>query len=246
MKRICLRRVHFALLLFCTVHIPVSFSCKMPGDMRKMSCLQYEGSQGLAYRAGVLYDSLHLNWLGLSREAYHYGLAGLDKLRRSGEILNDGILSIADFSCPSSKKRLFVIDLNHRKLLFNTYVAHGQGSGEVYARHFSNQPSSLKSSLGFYETAETYYGRHGYSLKLEGLENGINNKASERAIVLHAAPYVNESYIRHRGYPGRSLGCPAVPERWNRPIIEKIKNGTCLFIYGNDRRYINSSPVLNS
>ena len=193
-----------------------------------------------------LYDSLKLHGLGLTREAYEYALQGLDNLVRSGEGIKSGLLSIADFSCPSTSKRLFILDLDHRILLFNTYVAHGQGSGGVFARRFSNEPSSYQSSLGFYQTAGTYTGKHGYSLRLEGLEAGINNNASDRAIVLHGAPYVSESFIRSQGILGRSQGCPAIPEKMNRKIIDKIKNGTCFFIYGRDKNYLRESPILNS
>jgi hypothetical protein len=249
MKRMRSRRVFFAfaLLFICMLHMPISLPKSFRADTAPGFSSAAFCSTGFVSRsAEVLYDSLRLNLLGLSREAYHYALAGLEKLSRSGEIVNNHIVSIADLSMPSASKRLFVIDLIQERLLYNTYVAHGQGSGEVVARHFSNRPSSLQSSLGFYETTDTYYGKHGYSLKLKGLESGFNDRASERAIVMHAAPYVNESYIRKRGCSGRSLGCPALPERWSRPIIEKIKNGTCLFIYGNDKRYVKHSPVLNS
>ena len=159
---------------------------------------------------------------------------------------NDNIISIVDFSMPSSKKRLFVIDLDHFKVLFNTYVAHGAKSGAAIANQFSNTPESNKSSLGFYETLHTYSGGHGYSLRLEGLEKGINDNANRRDIVIHAAAYVNEALIQAQGYIGRSWGCPALPKKLHKPIIDKIKNGTCLFIYSPDKTYLNNSKILNS
>lgn len=249
MKRKRLRRIYFAFssLLICMVHLPMSFAKSVYGkgawsDPSVSASPVFD----VAGSFEKLYDSLRLNLLGLSRNAYAYAMEGLDKLVRTGDIENYNVVSIVDFSQPSVQKRFFVIDLCGKKVLFNTYVAHGQGSGMEYARQFSNKPSSFQSSLGFYQTTETYFGKHGYSLKLEGLERGINDHAADRAIVLHGAPYVSESYIRHRGILGRSQGCPAIPETLNRPIIEQIKNGTCLFIYGNDKRYLKRSPVLNS
>ena len=131
-------------------------------------------------------------------------------------------------------------------MLFNTYVAHGQNSGKEFANRFSNAPESFQSSLGFYETSETYQGKNGYSMHLTGLEKGINDKADQRAIVMHGAPYVSENYIHSQGYIGRSWGCPAVPEKHNKPIIDRIKNGTCLFIYAGNKTYSRKSKILNS
>ncbi len=193
-----------------------------------------------------LYDSMHLDLIGLSRQTFDYAMKGFNYLVQTGKLANDKIISIADFSLPSSAKRLFVIDLNNYKVLFCTYVAHGVNSGTEYANQFSNKPQSNKSSLGFYETQNTYLGGHGYSLRLEGLEKGINDNANRRDIVIHAAAYVNEALVRSQGYIGRSLGCPALPVKLHRPIINKIKDGTCLFIYSPDKTYLNRSKILNS
>lgn len=193
---------------------------------------------------GMLYDSLRLGMMGLSQQAFNYAMQGLSYLTGNGQIGNNNIISIADFSQPSSRKRLFVIDLEKRKVLFNTYVAHGINSGKEYASSFSNAPQSNKSSLGFYETTTTYLGKHGYSLHLQGLEKGINDNAWCRDIVLHGADYVNEDYVQMQGYIGRSQGCPAVPEKMHKPIIDKIRNGTCFFIYSPDRRYLLHSKLL--
>ncbi|RYY64623.1 MAG: murein L,D-transpeptidase catalytic domain family protein [Chitinophagaceae bacterium] len=194
----------------------------------------------------MIYDSLNLQDLGLSEEAYNYAIAGFEKLKQAGRIGNDRVISIADFSQPSSRKRLFVIDLNNFKLLFNTYVAHGQNTGEAYAKSFSNNPDSHQSSLGFYITSGTYNGCNGYSMYLNGMEKGINNLAYDRSIVMHGAPYVSEGFIKSRGYIGRSHGCPAVPEKLNKPIIEKIKNGSCFFIYSDNRSYLTKSRLLHT
>ncbi len=194
----------------------------------------------------LLYDDLDLGSKGLSRRAFEYAMQGFEYLRQNGQIQNDDVISIVDFSLPSSSKRLFVIDLVNNRLLYCTYVAHGHNSGLGYASQFSNKPESNKSSLGFYRTGSTYQGTHGYSLKLEGLERGINDNADRRDIVVHGAAYVSEALIQAQGYIGRSLGCPALPERLHKPIIDKIKNGTCLFIYGKDRNYPVKSKILRT
>ncbi len=193
-----------------------------------------------------IYDSLKLNTLGLSKTAFENALKGFTQLRSMGKIANDNILSIVDFSLPSNKKRLFVIDIKNFKILFNTYVAHGRNSGKEFAKEFSNDPESFKSSLGFYVTGATYKGSHGFSLHLEGEEKGINDNAYSRAIVMHGAPYVSESVLKSQGFLGRSLGCPALPARLYKPIIEKIKNGSCLFLYSPNEEYLSHSRLLQT
>ena len=154
------------------------------------------------------------------------------------------ILTVIDFTKPSTEKRLFVIDLKLKKVLFISYVAHGRNSGEKYATSFSNQEGSFKSSLGFYQTENTYYGKNGYSLVLNGLERGINDKAKERAIVVHGAAYADPSTIRSCGRLGRSLGCPALPLAVSKKIIDKIKGGTLLYIHGDDKTYASRSTFI--
>lgn len=178
-----------------------------------------------------LYDSLQLDTKGLSKDAFYYAINGFEKMKQEGIINNDSVLTIIDFDQPSYKKRMYVIDVRNYKILFHTLVAHGKNTGKELAESFSNVNKSNKSSLGFYITNVTYYGSKGYSLKLIGLEEGLNSNALRRAIVVHGAPYVNESYIDTQGYIGRSLGCPAVPQRLSKPIIQTIKDGSCFFIY---------------
>ncbi|MBA2561747.1 MAG: murein L,D-transpeptidase catalytic domain family protein [Chitinophagaceae bacterium] len=192
----------------------------------------------------ALYDNLKLNSVGLSQDAFDYAIKGYNHLRSTGKLKNDKIISIVDFSLPSGKKRLFILDLVNHKILFNTFVAHGRNSGKDFANQFSNKNESYQSSLGFYVTKDTYAGKHGYSLRLEGEEQGINDNAINRAIVMHSAWYVNENIVKSQGYIGRSQGCPAVPEELHKPIIEKIKNGSCLFLYSPDKKYISQSPIL--
>ena len=190
------------------------------------------------------YDMLNLSLTGLSRQAYDYAKRGFEKLLEQGRVMNDSILSIIDFSQPSGNKRLYVLDLKNCQLLFNTFVAHGKNSGLAWANSFSNQFSSFKSCRGFFVTRQPYIGNNGYSLKLEGVEQGINDNAFQRAIVMHGASYVSESYIANRGFAGRSEGCPAIPVNTVGPIINSIKNETCLFIYHPDQSYIEHSLML--
>ncbi len=142
------------------------------------------------------------------------------------------ILTLIDFTKPSTEQRLCVIDLQEQQTLFKSHVSHGRNSGGNYAVSFSNQPQSFKSSLGFFRTGDTYYGKNGYSLILEGLEKGKNDKAKERAIVMHGAKYADPAVIKKQGRLGRSLGCPALPPAVSREIINTIKQGTLLYIYG--------------
>ena len=201
-------------------------------------------NSGELAHAAAMYDSLKLGLAGLNRDAFENALKGWDKLKQEGRLENESVITIADFSQSSNKKRLYVLDVENYKVLFNTLVAHGRNSGREWATQFSNKLSSFQSSPGFYVTGNTYKGEHGYSLRLEGEEKGINDNAYSRAIVMHGAPYVNEKYIKAKGYIGRSLGCPAIPQKVYKPIIEKIKNGTCLFLYSPSDYYISHSTFL--
>jgi hypothetical protein len=192
-----------------------------------------------------IYDNLDLARLGLSREAFNYGMKGFEYLRSTGKINNDNLISIVDFSLPSNKKRLFVLDLRNNRVLFNTYVSHGRNSGREIAQEFSNEPESYKSSLGFYVTGGTYNGKHGYSMQLMGEEAGFNDNALSRAIVMHSADYVSESVAKMQGYVGRSLGCPALSPDMYKPVIEKIKGGSCLFLYSPNKYYLSHSKIIN-
>lgn len=242
--------------LIFLLHLPFVFAKSRPSVEHKPMPMKVENSLPFHSNSkhnlvkhddlfSYLYDSLRLNLMGLSRHAFEYAMQGFDYLADKGKLANDKIISIIDFSLPSSKKRLFVIDLEKAKVVFNTYVAHGANSGQAAATRFSNIPQSNMSSLGFYETRGTYNGSNGYSLKLEGLERGFNDNANRRAIVIHGAAYVNAELARSQGFIGRSWGCPALPENLNKPIIDKIKNGTCLFIYSPDRYYLSHSTLLH-
>jgi hypothetical protein len=161
-------------------------------------------------------------------------------LNQEAPVKKSNLLTVIDFSLPSTEKRLWVFDLENNITLENTVVSHGKNSGMNKATKFSNKVNSYKSSLGAYLTAETYVGKHGLSLRLDGLEKGINDRARERAIVIHTASYANPSVIEAQGRLGRSLGCPAIPVN-KIDIIKNISEGSVLFIYANDKKYTSKS-----
>lgn len=155
-----------------------------------------------------------------------------------------GYITIIDFSKPSNEERFFVIDLENKKVDFSTYVTHGKNSGLGTAVKFSNNPNSYQSSLGFYLTKNTYEGSNGYSLRLLGLEPGINSNAMDRNIVVHGADYATKEFMDKYGFLGRSLGCPAIPEEISKEVIDYIKGGTVLYINGNDETYYAKSKYV--
>jgi hypothetical protein len=230
----------------CFLHIPFAFGKKNALSLESFSQRDKTIARSttpveLITSGRSVYDSLHLGIAGLSKKAFDLAQKGFYKIEKQGRLANDSVLSIIDFSQSSDKKRLYVLDMKNYKVLYNTLVAHGRNSGKLWAQSFSNRPSSYKSSLGFYITRQTYDGNNGYSLKLEGLERGFNNNAGRRAIVLHGAGYVCDSYISEQGYIGRSEGCPAVPQEYAKDIINTIKEGTCLFIYHPNKLYFQRS-----
>jgi hypothetical protein len=188
-------------------------------------------SKAQALPTKQLYQKLDLEQRGLSKKAFDLAVRGFEKLLAQGKLMNSAVLSIVDFSLPSSHKRLFVINIKSQELIFYDYVAHGKNSGATIAKSFSNKINSLKSSLGFFVTKNTYNGKNGLSLALDGKEKGINDHALARAVVIHGAPYVNENFAAQKNGIGRSWGCPAVPEKINASLIETIKDGSCFFIY---------------
>lgn len=180
------------------------------------------------------------------REILSYGIKGYLKMQEEGKISSGKPLTVIDFSLPSTEKRMWIIDMKDGLILHHGLVSHGRNSGDLMAKQFSNVNSSYMSSLGFYLTGETYQGKHGYSLRLDGLEKGFNDKARERAIVIHGADYAHENFIKQTGRLGRSLGCPALPNEIANEVIDMIKEQSLLFIYGKDKEYLNKSSFLNA
>lgn len=176
----------------------------------------------------------------LDYEVFKTALNGYNKIEGKRKEL----LTIIDYSKPSTEKRFFVIDMERKKLLVHSHVSHGKNSGGNIATSFSNKMSSNKSSLGFFLTENTYMGGNGYSLVLNGLEKGINDKAKERYIVIHGADYANPRFAQSQGRLGRSLGCPALPKDVSKKAIDMIKNGSVIFVYGNDTNYLEKSSYV--
>jgi len=205
-----------------------------------------DASTAINYWIDSLYTNMHLSNNGLSRNVFFAACKGYEYLMSQNTLFKQGLITICDFSQSSGKKRLYVLDLNEGKLLFNTYVSHGHNSGDDYATSFSNSEDSHKSSLGFMRTAETYVGDNGYSLRLDGLENGFNNNVRERAIVMHGSNYVNGERASEGTMMGRSYGCPAVPAAEVKKIINCIKGGSCFFNYYPDKYYTQASKILNA
>ena len=180
----------------------------------------------------------------LNYKAFVTALKGFVKLQMEDKIQNTEYLTVIDMSRSANDHRFFVINLSEKKIEHKSVVAHGRNSGGEFARHFSNKEGSFKTSLGFYRTAETYHGKHGLSLRLDGLENS-NSNARDRAIVIHAADYVSQHFIEKFGRLGRSLGCPSLPKEGYDQIVERIKEGTLLFIYYPEEQYLSNSSIAN-
>ena len=167
-------------------------------------------------------------------ESFKKALTGFYELKRKGLVKKD-ILTLIDFSLSSNTKRLWVIDLKTNTILYHSLVAHGRNTGEEFANRFSNAAESFKSSLGFYLTGELYNGKHGVSLRLDGLEKGVNDNARARGVVMHAAHYVSNGFVKLHKRLGRSQGCPALPDELTKEIVTTIKDKSCLFIYHPSR-----------
>lgn len=192
-----------------------------------------------------LYNAIGLNKFDLTFDVFRYGMIGYNTVQLQGRLNSHNIITIIDFTKPSTAKRFYIIDLEAKKILYHTYVSHGKNSGENEVSSFSNVVHSNQSSLGFYLTAETYIGSKGYSLKLDGLEKGYNDNMRQRAVVMHEADYVSEYWIKKYGRLGRSQGCPALPVDLSKEIIDVIKNHTLIFAYFNDPVYLENSAYLN-
>ncbi len=189
--------------------------------------------------------ALHQQAPKLSPKVLKLALIAYYNARRRGYDKKQ-ILTVIDYSQPSTRKRLWVFNLKRNKLNFHALVAHGKNSGYIRAKHFSNRSNSLETSLGLYLTGHTYYGHNGYSLKMIGLEKGFNSNAYKRHVVMHGAKYVSRYYIKALGYLGRSWGCPALSKKIVKPVINEIKNGTLVFAYYPLMNWINHSKFLHT
>jgi hypothetical protein len=186
----------------------------------------------------------HASLGGIDGQVFNLALSAAGCAVQSGAVADPSTLTVIDYSKPSTVKRLWVFDLRSRALLYEELVAHGRGSGDNFATAFSNDPQSHQSSLGLFETAETYSGKNGYSLRLKGLDPGFNDKALSRAIVIHGARYVSPEFAKSQGRLGRSWGCPAVREPVAHEIIDRISGNGLLFAYYPDPKWLKSSRFL--
>ena len=235
--------VIFALMSFASNEThPVSLNQKTTMDP---ALLAANFKSSLDLKVANVYGKLHATNIDLPQpESFSEALKGFYTLKEKGIVQKD-ILTLIDFSLSSNAKRLWVIDLSTNTVLMNTLVAHGRNTGEEFATSFSNESSSFKSSLGFYATGEIYNGKHGKSLKLDGLEKGINDNARDRGVVMHAADYVSDNFINSHRRLGRSQGCPALPVQLTNEIIDTIKNKSCLYIYHPSRSHQSASKLIS-
>ena len=189
-------------------------------------------------------ERLAANAPGLKRDVLRLALVARDAAAKEGLAKKDELLTVIDYSLPSTAKRLWVFDVKSGDVLFNELVAHGKNTGDNYARRFSNDDGSLETSLGLFRTASTYIGGNGYSLRLAGLEPGFNDKAERRSVVMHGAPYVSEDFAAQHGRLGRSWGCPALSQKVAGKVIDTIKGGSLLFSYFPDRDWLQHSKFV--
>ena len=173
----------------------------------------------------------------LNKKVLKLALTAYQKASVKGAVKKP-LLTVIDYSLPSSKQRMWIFDVRREQLLYNTYVAHGQNSGMTTPNHFSNQPSSKATSLGTFVTKDTYIGSKGISLNLQGLEKGFNDNAYNRRVVIHGAWYVEPDFIKKAGRAGRSWGCPSIAQTIAKPVINTIKGGSVVFAYYPDRNYL--------
>lgn len=181
----------------------------------------------------------------LSYEAFKIGVKGYFNLFMNGNLTNSKYLTIIDMTLSCNEERLFIIDMESQEVVHRSLVAHGKNTGEEFAINFSNKQRSHQTSLGFYKTAETYNGKRGFSLKLDGLEHS-NSNARDRGVVIHSADYVGADYIQTNGRLGRSFGCPSIPKEGYEAVVDLLKDGSCFFIYYPEKNYLSQSKLVNS
>jgi hypothetical protein len=228
----------FAPLILSPVAAPVGTSAAKSGNAKNLKgrVADFKMVQFEQVAHGI-YEQMELQQQGLRFEVFDKALTGYFNLKREGKLSDKQVLTIVDFTKSSTKKRLWVLDLEKKQVLYNTYVAHGRNSGNEYAESFSNDDKSYMSSIGFYVTQETYKGKHGLSLRLDGLDEAFNSNALDRCVVMHGAEYASEAFINQTGRLGRSLGCPALPMDQHEDIISTVMGKTTLYIHAANDAY---------
>ncbi|MBO2012413.1 murein L,D-transpeptidase catalytic domain family protein [Hymenobacter negativus] len=246
-QRLARRVLPFLASLFLATPMAGPVTKSMAGNSHnevRMPKVDFSPQAQFDHTLRTTYQALGAEQEGLRFETFAKAMTGYLNLRQAGKLAEDKqTLTVVDFDLPSTEKRLWVLDLAKNEILFHTLVAHGHNSGENEATNFSNTDQSNMSSLGFYATGSEYEGKHGHSLRLEGLDEGFNTNAAARSVVMHGADYVSEDFIKQNGRLGRSLGCPALPLDQYAQIIDAVNGGTCLFLNKSDAGY--SSRYLN-
>ncbi|WP_339922947.1 murein L,D-transpeptidase catalytic domain family protein [uncultured Cyclobacterium sp.] len=232
--------IFFTLLIVCPVF---SFeNTQLPELVKKVEPNSKSGK--IASSVATIWERIRSDQNSLKKEVLLMAVEGYQKMLDNGLLEEGKPLTIIDYDLPSSEERLWIIDIQNQDLEYVSLVAHGRNSGGLHAKKFSNVPESYMSSLGFYLTGETYIGKHGQSLRLDGMEEGINDNARLRAIVIHAADYAESSFVKLHGRLGRSLGCPALPDENFKEIINLIKDKSCLFIHSSENNYSSQSAYI--
>ncbi|GAA4042472.1 murein L,D-transpeptidase catalytic domain family protein [Hymenobacter glaciei] len=251
-QRLTRRVLPFLASLFLATPLAGNIQQSMAGTARnelRMPKMDFSPQAQFDQEMRATYNALGAEQEGLRFETFQKAMTGYLNLRQNGKLAEDKqVLTVIDFDLPSTEKRLWVLDLGKKEILFHTLVAHGHNSGENEASTFSNTDQSNMSSLGFYATGSEYEGKHGHSLRLEGMDEGVNSNAAARSIVMHGADYVSEDFIKQNGRLGRSLGCPALPMDQYSQIIDVVNGGTCLFLNksdaGYDSKYLNQDAAI--
>ena len=255
-SRVAISAVAFAAAVFAVPTVAMSDRSALPGAESVLPATSSVAVEKLAPVAAAVVEATAASiftaeaWQdvtlgGIDPKLFAMALNAAASAVATGDAAEPRTLTVIDFSKPSTLKRMWVFDLRSKELLFEELVSHGRGSGRTMATEFSNVPESNQSSIGLYRTGETYIGKHGYSLRLDGLEPGFNDRARARAIVMHGAEYVNESTARAQGYLGRSLGCPALRPGITREVIDAVKEGGLLFAYYPDPQWLSTSKFVD-
>ncbi|WP_133271677.1 murein L,D-transpeptidase catalytic domain family protein [Hymenobacter radiodurans] len=245
-RRVVRRMLPFMASLFMATPLATPIKSSMANAKGVETKMPTEKEMEAAFfdqRMHDLYRDLNVEQQGLRFEVFEKAMTGYLNLRNENKLGDKQLLTVVDFEKPSTEKRLWVLDLEKKEVKFHTLVAHGRNSGENLTSTFSNENESNMSSLGFYVTQDEYIGKHGRSLKLDGVDEGYNTNALARSVVMHGADYVSEEFVRQYGRLGRSLGCPALPMDQYAQIIDEVGGKTCLFLNGPDENY--SSKYLN-
>jgi len=231
----------FTRLIVLILFLPIITSGYLP-DKGKENAVSSSYEASVASFSSQVFSMIRSEVSKPDYEVFKKALTGFLNLK-ADKYIKKNLLTIIDFSLSSTWDRMWIIDMNKLEVVHTSLVAHGKNSGEEFASHFSNSPSSLQSSLGFYITGGTYMGKHGISLILDGVEPGINDNARERAIVVHGADYVSRAFIRSNGRLGRSFGCPSIPLEDHEKIINLLSGRSCIYIHYPDKNYLTTSRM---